>query len=186
MDGRHRYVIALGSNVRHHRFGGPAHVLRAALVTLEDEGVAVLATAPTIFTAPLGPSKRRYANGAAVIETALEPEDLLALLKEIEAGFGRRPGGQRWASRVLDLDIVLWDGGAYAGEGLTIPHPRARERVFVLRPAAAIAPAWRDPLTGRTLRQLLARLTAPRPLPREPRRTRNSGALSSVGRATDF
>ena len=134
MDGRHRYVIALGSNVRHHRFGGPAHVLRAALVTLEDEGVAVLATAPTIFTAPLGPSKRRYANGAAVIETALEPEDLLALLKEIEAGFGRRPGGQRWASRVLDLDIVLWDGGAYAGEGLTIPHPLFRERRFVLAP----------------------------------------------------
>lgn len=161
-----RYLIALGSNVRHHRYGAPAEVLRAALAVLEDEGVTVLVAAPSISTAPLGPSKRRYANSAAVVETSLEPDDLLALLKEIEAEFGRRPGGQRWASRVLDLDVVLWDGGAYAGEGLTIPHARFRERAFVLQPAAAIAPGWRDPLTRHTLRQLLARLTAPRPLPR--------------------
>jgi 2-amino-4-hydroxy-6-hydroxymethyldihydropteridine diphosphokinase len=163
---QHRYLIALGSNVRHHRHGAPADVLRAALVTLEGEGVAVLTAAPLIASAPVGPSRRRYANGAALIETALEPDELLDLLKQIEAAFGRRPGGQRWASRVLDLDVVLWDGGAYAGDGLKIPHPRFRERGFVLNPAAAIAPAWRDPLSGLSLRQLLARLTASRPLPR--------------------
>ena len=165
MGAEHRYLIALGSNAPHHRHGAPAAVLRTAHGMLEAEGVAVLAASPLIASAPVGPSKRRYANGAALVETDLEPEDLLALLKAIEAEFGRRPGGQRWASRVLDLDVVLWDGGAYAADGLTIPHPHFRERAFVLQPATAIAPAWRDPLTGHTLRQLLARLTRPRPLP---------------------
>jgi 2-amino-4-hydroxy-6-hydroxymethyldihydropteridine diphosphokinase len=162
----HRYLIALGSNIRHHRHGPPRDVLRAALAALEDEGVDVLATAPPISSAPLGPSRRRYANGAALVETALEPEELLTVMKRIERDFGRQPGGQRWGSRVLDLDIVLWDGGPYVGGGLTIPHPRFRERHFVLEPAVAIVPRWRDPITGRTLRQLSARLTAPRPLPR--------------------
>lgn len=166
MAREHRYLIALGSNVRHHRHGAPAQVLRAALGALDDEGITVLVAAPTIFTPPLGPSKRHYANGAALVETSAEPQDLLVLLKQIECEFGRRPGGQRWISRVLDLDIVLWDGGAYGDERLTIPHPRFRERGFVLKPAAAIAPGWRDPLTGLTVRQLNARLTAPRALPR--------------------
>jgi 2-amino-4-hydroxy-6-hydroxymethyldihydropteridine diphosphokinase len=162
---RHRYLLALGSNAPHHRHGAPAGVLRAALAAIEAEGVTVIDVSPLIASAPVGPSKRRYANGAALVESDLEPEDLLALLKQLEARFGRRRGGQRWASRVLDLDVVLWGGGAYAADGLTIPHPQFRERGFVLQPAAAIAPDWRDPLTGLTLRQLRARLTRPRPLP---------------------
>jgi 2-amino-4-hydroxy-6-hydroxymethyldihydropteridine diphosphokinase len=67
---------------------------------------------------------------------------------------------------VLDLDIVLWSGGPWASERLVIPHPEFRSRAFVLAPAAAVAPGWRDPVTGRTLRQLNARLlhavTSPR------------------------
>lgn len=162
----HRYLIALGSNRRHARFGPPRRVLAAALERLAAQGVRVIAAAPIIETAPVGPSIRRYANSAALVETKLEPEALLFLLKRIERAFGRRPGGQRWRARVLDLDVVLWSGGAYASGALTIPHPLFRERAFVLTPAAAIAPAWRDPLTGRTLRQLRARLTGPRPLPK--------------------
>jgi len=162
----HRYLIALGSNQRHARFGAPRRVLAAALERLAAEGQRVTAAAPVIETAPVGPSIRRYANAAALIETRLEPEALLALLKRLEREFGRRPGGQRWRARVLDLDLVLWSGGPYASPALTIPHPLFRERLFVLGPAAAIAPDWRDPLTGLTLRQLHARLTGPRPLPR--------------------
>src|SRR4029079_3441069 len=119
----HRYLIALGSNQRHARFGPPRRVLAAALERLAAEGVRVISAAPAIETDPIGPSIRRYANSAAVIETALEPEALLALLKQIESEFGRRPGGQRWRARVLDLDVVLWSGGAYASADLTIPHP---------------------------------------------------------------
>ena len=162
----HRYLIALGSNQRHARYGPPRRVLAAALERLAAEGVRVIAVAAVIETAPVGPSIRRYANSAAVIETALDPEALLALLKRIECEFGRRPGGQRWRARVLDLDVVLWSGGPFASAALTIPHPLFRERAFVLTPADAIAPDWRDPLTGLTVRQLHARLTGPRPLPK--------------------
>jgi 2-amino-4-hydroxy-6-hydroxymethyldihydropteridine diphosphokinase len=141
-------------------------VLAAAIKRLEAEGVRVIAAAPVIETEPVGPSIRRYANSAALIETDLEPEDLLALLKRIERDFGRRASGERWRARVLDLDVILWSGGACASPSLTIPHPLFRSRAFVLDPAAAIAPDWRDPLTGATVRQLHARLTAPSALPK--------------------
>jgi 2-amino-4-hydroxy-6-hydroxymethyldihydropteridine diphosphokinase len=141
-------------------------VLAAAIKRLEAEGVRVIAAAPVIETEPVGPSIRRYANSAALIETDLEPEDLLALLKRIERDFGRRASGERWRARVLDLDVILWSGGANASPSLTIPHPLFRSRAFVLDPAAAIAPDWRDPLTGATVRQLHARLTAPSALPK--------------------
>jgi 2-amino-4-hydroxy-6-hydroxymethyldihydropteridine diphosphokinase len=134
-------------------------VLTAALKRLEEEGVEASAVAPVLLTDPIGPSIRRYANSAAVIESSLEPPALLALLKRIEREFGRRPGGQRWSARVLDLDLVLWSGGCFAAPNLTIPHPLFRERAFVLAPAAAVAAGWRDPVTGLTIRQLRARLT---------------------------
>ena len=162
----HRYLIALGSNRRHPRHGSPREVLSAALEQLNGEGLEAAAAAPVIESAPVGPSIRRYANSAVVVATDLEPDELLALLKRIERAFGRRPGGQRWRARVLDLDIVLWSGGPWASADLTVPHPLFRERDFVLDPAAQIAPDWRDPITGLTLRQLRARLTRPRPLRR--------------------
>lgn len=151
-----RYLVALGSNVRHHRHGAPPAVLRAALAALEEAGLSVERASRVIATAPLGPSPRRYANAAAVVATELAPEAVLRRLKAIERAFGRR-AGRRWAARVLDLDIVLWEGGPWASAALTVPHIAFRERRFVLEPAAAIAPGWRDPLTGRTLRQLARR-----------------------------
>ncbi len=167
---RQRYLIALGSNQRHHRHGKPDRVLGAALVALGAAGITVERAAPILASAPLGPSLRRYANGAAVVTTTLEPEPLLNVLKQIEAAFGRRSGGQRWTSRVLDLDIVLWSGGAWGSTTLIVPHPAFRTRDFVLRPARAIAPDWRDPISHLSVRQLHAkltkRLTRPRPLPR--------------------
>jgi 2-amino-4-hydroxy-6-hydroxymethyldihydropteridine diphosphokinase len=159
-----RYLIALGSNQRHHRYGPPERVLGAAAMALSEAGIKLKRLGPVIRSLPLGPSRRRYANSAAVVKSKLDPGELLAALKAIESAFGRKPGGQRWGSRVLDLDIVLWSEGAWSSPGLTIPHPRFRTRPFVLGPAAAIASAWRDPLSGLTLRQLAVRLRRPRPL----------------------
>ena len=159
-----RYLIALGSSQRHHRFGPPKRVLAAALTALDKAGIKLKCVGPVISSAPLGPSLRHYANSAAVVKSKLEPEDLLFELQAIERAFGRKRRGQRWGSRVLDLDIVLWSGGAWSSPGLTVPHPRFRERPFVLDPAAAIAPCWRDPLSGLSLRQLAVRLRRPRPL----------------------
>lgn len=160
-----RYLIALGSNMRHHRHGAPADVLRAALDAMERAGLRIVRAAPMIATLPLGPSRRRFANGAVLVEADLPPEAVLGLLKDIERGFGRK-GGRRWGARVLDCDIILWSGGPFDAPDLTIPHPLFRERSFVTAPASAIAPGWRDPLTGLTLRHLHARLTRPRPIPR--------------------
>jgi 2-amino-4-hydroxy-6-hydroxymethyldihydropteridine diphosphokinase len=166
MGGTHRYVIALGSNRRHGTYGRPRDVMGAASVELHKAGIEILRAGRLVRSRPLGPSLRTYANSALLVESALEPEEMLDLLKRIERAFGRRSRGQRWGTRVLDLDIVLWSGGPYASERLTIPHPHFRERDFVLRPAVDVAGKWRDPITGLTLRQLKARLTAPRPLSR--------------------
>jgi 2-amino-4-hydroxy-6-hydroxymethyldihydropteridine diphosphokinase len=154
---RTSYAIAIGSNRRHGRHGAPAGVVRAALAELGE----VVAASAIRATPALGPAGRSFANAAAIVESDLGPDKMLAHLKAIERAFGRR-GGRRWGPRVLDLDIILWSGGAWGGPGPIIPHPSFRERRFVLDPLAEIAPEWRDPLTGRTVRQLHARLTRPR------------------------
>lgn len=154
-----RYLIALGGNCPHPRHGSPRAVIKAAFDALDHGKLAVDARAPIIETPPLGPSRRRFANAAAVVRTKLAPEDLLRKLQKIERRFGRKRRGVRWGARVLDLDIVLWSGGAFASKRLVVPHPRFRERLFVLKPALSIAPGWRDPLTGLSIRHLNARAT---------------------------
>ena len=128
--------------------------------------VDLFAQSPVISSAPVGPSQRTYANAAAVVASPLDPPALLARLNAIEAHFGRERRGQRWRARVLDLDIILWSGGIWAEDrpALAIPHPAMRIRNFVLGPAAVIAPDWRDPVTGLTIRHLQCRLTRPKPL----------------------
>ncbi len=173
------YLIALGSNQRHQRFGLPRGVLAAALERLAEQDLAIAKISGVITSRPIGPSQRSYANAVAIIETTLPPPHLLDRLKDIEAEFGRRRG-QAWSRRVLDLDILLWSGGAFASASpaLTIPHPLMRERSFVLRPAAQIAGDWHDPLSGLTIAQLDARNRrpkkrqekAPKPLDHETKR----------------
>ena len=151
------YVIALGSN-RRGRHGAPEREIAAALKALGD----VVTRSPTVASAPLGPSNRRYANAVALIETSEDPATLLVRLKQIERRFGRR-AGRRWGSRVIDLDIILWSGGAWTSPGLVVPHVAYRTRGFVLAPLAGLVPAWRDPRTGRTIRQLAQSVDRKRP-----------------------
>ena len=151
------YAIALGSN-RWSRWGSPEQTLRAAADALQ-----VARLSRILRTKAVGPAGRGFANAAALLQTDLLPPDLLAVLKQTERDFGRR-GGRRWGPRVLDLDILLWSEGAWAGAGLAVPHPSFRSRAFVLAPLAEVAPGWRDPLTGLTVRQLLHRLRAGRPV----------------------
>lgn len=155
---RSTYIVALGSN-RAGRHGGPADEVRAALALLNP-----VATAPIMASAPVGPSQRRFANTAALVESERDPPAMLARLKAIERAFGRR-AGQRWGARVIDLDIIGWSGGSWSSPDLTIPHPAFRTRDFVLDPLVRLVPGWRDPVTGFSIRQLHARLTRRRPLP---------------------
>jgi len=155
---RSTYVIALGSN-RRGRHGAPEAEIAAALAALGN----VVAVSPVIGTPPIGPSIRRFANAAALLETDEDPSALLARLKRVERDFGRRRG-RRWGARVIDLDLILWSGGAWASPGLIVPHRLFRERGFVLDPLLRLVPDWRDPLTGHTIRQLAHRLRRPRPV----------------------
>lgn len=149
------YAIAIGSN-RRGRHGGPVAEVRAAVAVLDG----VVALSPIVASDPIGPSIRRFANAVVVLESPLAPPAMLARLKAVEHAFGRRRGA-RWGARVIDLDIVLWSGGVWRTAGLTVPHLAFRARGFVLDPLCAIAPDWRDPVTGFTARQLRARLHKP-------------------------
>ncbi|SIN82847.1 2-amino-4-hydroxy-6-hydroxymethyldihydropteridinediphosphokinase [Parasphingorhabdus marina DSM 22363] len=153
------YLIALGSNQRHAAIGSPRSIIAEAIARLKRSDLVVEAVSPIIGSRPVGPSSRRYANAAIIARTDLDPAELLGLLKSTEAEFGPRRG-QDWSRRVLDLDIILWGGGLWSSDrpALTIPHPLMRERSFVLGPAAAIAPDWRDPVTGLRLTHLRHRL----------------------------
>lgn len=150
---KHLYVIAAGSNRWHPRLGGPRRVIAAAAVVVASRGITVLKKSRIIDSAPLGPSRRRFANVALLIEAPHDPLALLRLLQQMELDFGRRRA-PRWSARVLDLDIILWSGGLFQRRDLTIPHPAWRDRTFVLEPAREIVPHWRDPVSLRTTSQL--------------------------------
>lgn len=160
------YLIGLGSNQRHPQLGSPREVVAETMDLLDETLGTVVARSPIIASQPVGPSQRLYANAALVLKSKLSPLGLLDCLQETEAALGRERRGQSWRSRVIDLDIVLWSGGIVAEPDLAIPHPMFRARDFVLRPAAAIAPDWRDPVSGLSISHLFARLTHPRPIPR--------------------
>lgn len=159
------YAIGLGSNRRHVRYGDPRRVLLAALAALEADDIEPVDASAIISTAPLGPSRRQYANAVALVASSLAPPAMLVRLKQIEAVFGRRTG-QRWGPRTLDLDILMWSGGAWSDAMLTVPHPEMAARDFVLVPLSAIAPAWRHSLTGQSMRQLAKRFRRAKPVDR--------------------
>ncbi|RSU46224.1 2-amino-4-hydroxy-6-hydroxymethyldihydropteridine diphosphokinase [Sphingomonas sp. S-NIH.Pt15_0812] len=155
---RTTYAIALGSN-RSGRAGRPEAMVAAAAARLGAHHVS-----PIIRTPPLGPSIRRFANAAALVDSDLAPPAMLAWLKAIERDLGRRRG-RRWGARPIDLDIILWSGGTWRARDLTIPHGAFRSRDFVLVPLAAVAGRWRDPLTHRHIRQLRTMVDRRRPCP---------------------
>lgn len=100
---------------------------------------------------PVGLTKQPlFLNQAAGGETTLLPSELLALLKRLEVEMGRVPS-VRNGPRLIDLDILFYGNWVYGADGLVLPHPRLRERSFVLAPLAEIAPDLRDPLTGETV-----------------------------------
>lgn len=144
-----RAAIALGSNLGDRR----GH-LEWAIERL-GELLANLTASPFIETEPLDVPDVQppYLNGVAVGETTLDAEALLAALQDLEQARGRVRLGWR-AARTLDLDLILYGDLIRNAPGLSVPHPRFRERAFVLRPLSEIAPDWVDPVTGRTTREL--------------------------------
>jgi 2-amino-4-hydroxy-6-hydroxymethyldihydropteridine diphosphokinase len=145
-----RVAVALGSNL-----GDREGHLRAAIAALESS-IQHLRVSTFHDTAPVGVGPQpTFLNAAAVGETALSARRLLDTLLGIESELGRTrpfPG----APRTLDLDLILYDDAVIdEGPTLVVPHPRFRERRFVMEPLSEIAPDWRDPVTGRTVEDLL-------------------------------
>lgn len=149
-----RAHVALGSNL-----GDRMAQLDVALRALDaDVHTHVMAVSRVYETPPVGgpPDQGPYLNAVAVLETDRSPEELLDLLQATEASLGRRRG-ERWGPRVIDLDLVLYDGPPVDTPRLTVPHPRARERAFVLVPLCEVDPYARFP-DGELAVEALARL----------------------------
>jgi 2-amino-4-hydroxy-6-hydroxymethyldihydropteridine diphosphokinase len=147
-------AIALGSNL-----GDRAAHIEWALAQL---GVllAGLRSSPLIETEPVDVPDEQppYLNAVAVGETALDPEALMAALAALERQRGRERPSYR-AARTLDLDLILYGDRVIHTETLEVPHPRFRERAFVLGPLAELEPEWTDPVTGLTVAELQRKIS---------------------------
>jgi 2-amino-4-hydroxy-6-hydroxymethyldihydropteridine diphosphokinase len=149
-------LIALGGNV-----GDVRDALNHAVAMLCDgTDVRLLARSSDFRTPPWGVADQPpFVNGAVAVATVLQPHALLARTKEIELRLGRdRLSGRRWGPRTIDLDLIAYDDIALDTPDLTLPHPRWRERAFVLVPLAEIAPE--RAIGGIKVRDALARVDA--------------------------
>lgn len=145
-----RVLLSLGSNLGDR----DAYLSEAVNALAELPGVALVAASTRHDTAPVGVvDQPAFLNMAAEIETDLAPLELLNAVKAIESRLGRQPT-YRWGPRVIDIDLILWGEMCFESETLTLPHPAFRDRAFVLKPLAEIAPEAVDPVTGKTVAEL--------------------------------
>lgn len=158
---QHTAYIALGGNV-----GDVEATLLSALRDLEASSGIVLGRVSRFYrTAPVGgpEGQKDYLNAAAELHTTLSPGDLLEVMQSVERRHGRdRAREERWGPRTCDLDLLLYGQVVWNEEGLTIPHPRMHERMFVLQPLAEIAPNAIHPVCRQSVQDLLARQEAER------------------------
>lgn len=171
-------LIALGSNVKGND-NSSVDIIRKAITEISKSIGKVMVASPLYrtpcFPAGAGPD---YANAVIRIETHFLPQEILSLLHEIEAAFGR-VRDVRWGQRTLDLDLIACDGMVLpdertqrfwmdlpmsdqmqkAPDTLVLPHPRVQDRAFVLVPLGDVAPEWQHPVLGQSVREMLEQLS---------------------------
>ena len=157
-------LIGLGANLP-SSVGEPEVTLRVALKRLAEKNVEVISVSTFHRTSAWpDPSDPPYTNAVALIATELSPDKLMALLHFIETELGRHRSppskgevagpSEKNGPRSLDLDLLDYEGIIQQGPPV-LPHPRMTERNFVLVPLAEIAPDWRDPVSGKTVMELM-------------------------------
>ncbi|MCF8480760.1 MAG: 2-amino-4-hydroxy-6-hydroxymethyldihydropteridine diphosphokinase [Rhodospirillum sp.] len=146
--------IALGANLAGPA-GTPRETLSLSLSELAREGVRIISVSRWFQSTPVPKSNQPdFINGVALVETMLGPVDLLVALHRVEDRLGRVRSVPN-AARCLDLDLIDYDGRSMEGPP-TLPHPRAKDRLFVLEPLRDLAPEWRHPTTGDSVDALIA------------------------------
>jgi 2-amino-4-hydroxy-6-hydroxymethyldihydropteridine diphosphokinase len=146
--------LGLGSNV-----GDSETLLQSALDGLNGPDLKLLRVSSLYETEPVGLREQRwFLNLAAEFETKLFPKQLLHRIQKIEQDLGRRRTLVRNAPRTIDIDILLYGNFVITTDELEIPHPRYRERRFTLAPLAELNPELRDPVTRKTVAEMLAGL----------------------------
>ncbi len=151
--------IGLGANLPSEEFGPPRATCGAALAAIAEHEIAIARWSRWYHSAPVPASDQPwYVNGLAEVETSLGPEELFDVLMAVERRFGRRRG-EKNAARILDLDLIAYHDAVIGNEDdgeepLCVPHPRLSERAFVVLPLAELAPDWRHPRTGASIRDL--------------------------------
>lgn len=151
----HRVFLGIGSNLGDRKRNAEEAMERVAKLP----GTRVVKASSLYESEPLGNAKTWFVNSVIEVETELAPDQLLRRLKAIERAMGRRPTrGKRWGSRVIDLDILLFDNEIIQRRSLKIPHPEMHKRRFVLLPLAELAPNLIHPQLGSTVSALLANL----------------------------
>jgi 2-amino-4-hydroxy-6-hydroxymethyldihydropteridine diphosphokinase len=153
-------LIGIGGNLESAQFGPPCDTLTAALAALKEKRIRILTRSGWYRTEPVPRSDQPwFVNAVVSLATELGAKDLLNALQATERQFGRVRGEPN-APRILDLDILDYQGEVMDTTSLVLPHPRLHERRFVLIPIAEIAPDWRHPISELTAVQLLAQLSS--------------------------
>ena len=142
--------IGIGSNL-----GNREENCKKAIGLLLEKGITVTRMSSMIETEPWGVTdQQKFINTAVEAHTDMGPEELLATLKKIEFAMGRLPSA-KWGPRLVDLDILFYDDLVINTDNLEIPHPYIKDRDFVLKPLAEIAPEKMHPVLKKSVRELL-------------------------------
>ena len=163
-----KIALLLGGNL-----GNSAEIFENAVRKLAENGLSAIRRSRLHRTAPVDcvPGTPEFSNAALTGEWSRSAEELLELTQKLEREAGRPARHSSRESRTLDLDLILFGERCSADPRLTLPHPRARQRRFVLEPLAEIAPEMRFPDSGESVAEALARL------PQEEETARRDGVF---------